>query len=91
MSRFLFNIIDTFWLETIGLVAASDTNPKDVSLSVGQRIELRLPDGSRLETEVAGIPRVRYLSYDPDRHFDFLLPGGVRKEDVPIGTEVWKP
>jgi hypothetical protein len=91
MSRFLFKIIDTFWLETTGLVAASDAKSRDVSLSVGERIELRLPDGSRLETEVAGIPRVRYLSDDPDLHFDFLLPGGVRKEDVPVGTEVWSP
>jgi hypothetical protein len=91
MSRFLFKIIDTFWLETIGLVATSDAKSRDVSLGVGERIELRLPDGSRLETEVAGIPRLRYLSDDPDRPFDFLLPGGMRRENVPIGTEVWEP
>jgi hypothetical protein len=91
MSRFLFKIIDTFWLETTGLVAASDAKSRDVSLCVGERIELRLPDGSRLETEVAAIPRVRYLSDDPERRFDFLLPRGLQKGDVPVGTEVWTP
>jgi len=35
MSRFLFRIIDTFWLETIGLVAESDAKPGDVDLGVG--------------------------------------------------------
>ena len=89
MSRFLFRIIDTFWLDTIGLLAASDAKPQDVDLGVGERIELRRPDGSRFESEVAGIPRVRNLSYGPERHFDFVLPAGVRKDDVPIGTEVW--
>jgi hypothetical protein len=91
MSRFIFKIIDTFWMERIGLLAASDANAQEVSLGVGERIELRLPDGSRFETEVAGIPRLRNLSYDPDRHFEFLLPTGLRKDDVPLGTEVWVP
>ena len=89
MSRFLFKIIDTFWMETIGLTVATDAKSADVCLSVGEPIELRRPDGSRLETEVAAIPRVR--PRNPDQSFDFLLPRSVRKGDVPVGTEVWLP
>ena len=87
MSRFLFKVIDTFWLETIGLVVATDVRTGAVSLRVGEAIELRRPDGSRLKTEVAAIPRLR--PHNPDRPFDFLLPKGVGKGDVPVGTEVW--
>jgi hypothetical protein len=87
MSRLLFKIRDTFWLERIGLVVAVDAKSADVCLRVGDLLELRRPDGSRLETEVAAIPRV--CPNYPERPFSFSLPGGVGKEDVPIGTEVW--
>lgn len=87
MSRLLFKIIDTFWLERIGLVVAVDATSADVRLRAGDLLELRRPDGSRLNTEVAAIPHVR-PNY-PDRPFSFSLPGGVQKADVPIGTEVW--
>ena len=87
MGRLLFKIIDTFWLEGIGLVVAVDAKSADVSLRDGEPLELRRPDGSRLETEVAGIPRSR-PNY-PDRPFSFALPRGMRGEDVPVGTEVW--
>jgi hypothetical protein len=89
MGRLLFKIIDTFWLERIGLVVAVDAKSADVCLRAGDLLELRRPDGSRLETEVAAIPRVRPNC--PDRPFSFSLPGGVQKADVPIGTEVWAP
>lgn len=87
MSRFLFKITDTFWMESIGLVVAADVRVGDVSLSAGEPIELRRPDGSRLKTEVAAVPMPR--PNDPDRPFDFSLPKGVGKADVPVGTEVW--
>ena len=74
-------------METIGLTVATDAKSADVRLHVGAPIELRRPDGSRLETEIAAIARVR--PRNPDQSFDFLLPGSVRKEDVPVGTEVW--
>jgi len=87
MSRLLFKIIDTFWLERIGLVVAVDSKSAEVCLRAGDLLELRRPDGSRLNTEVATIPQVR-PSY-PHRPFSVSLPGGVQKGDVPIGTEVW--
>ena len=89
MSRFLFKIIDTFWLGRIGLVVAVDMKSADACLRAGDPLELRRPDGSRLTTEVAGIPRAR-PNY-PDRPFSFSLPGGLGKADVPVGTEVWAP
>jgi hypothetical protein len=87
MGRLLFKIIDTFWLDQIGLVVAVDANSTDVRLRAGDLLELRRPDGSRLGTEVAAIPRAR-PNY-PDRPYSFVLPGGVGKADVPVGTEVW--
>jgi hypothetical protein len=87
MSRLLFKIVDTFWLERIGLVVAVNAKSADVRLRAGDLLELRRPDGSQLKTEVAAIPHVR--PYYPDRPFSFSLPGGVQKGDVPIGTEVW--
>jgi hypothetical protein len=87
MSRLLFKITETFWMEGIGLVVDVDAKYADVSLRAGDQLELRRPDGSRLETAVAAIARVR-PDY-PDRPFSFSLPGGVRKADVPVGTEVW--
>ncbi len=87
MSRLLFKIIDTFWLERVGLVVAVDAKPADVRLRAGDLLALRRPDGSRFETEVAAVPRAR-PNY-PDRPFSFSLPGSVQKGDVPIGTEVW--
>ena len=87
MSRLLFKIIDTFWMERIGLVVDVDAKSSDVCLRAGDLLELRRPDGSRLETKVAAIPRLR-PNY-PDRPFSFSLPGGVQKADVPVGTEVW--
>jgi hypothetical protein len=89
MSRFLFKIVDTFWMEKIGLVVAADVRAGDVSLRAGEPIELRRPDGSRLKTEVAAIAMV--CPSDPDRPLDFSLPRGVGKGDVPVGTEVWAP
>lgn len=87
MRRLLCKIIDTFWLEKIGLVVAVDVTAADVHLRAGDRLELRRPDGSRLETEVAAIPHVR--PHYPDRPFSFSLPQGLDKVDVPVGTEVW--
>jgi hypothetical protein len=71
------------WSSTAGW----DAKTADVSLRAGELLELRRPDGSRLATEVAAIPRVR-PNY-PDRPFTFSLPGGLERADVPVGTEVW--
>ena len=67
MSRLLFKIIDTLWLERIGLGVAVDAKPAHVCLRARELLELRRPDGSQLETEVARIPRVRHLCYDPEK------------------------
>jgi hypothetical protein len=89
MSRLLFKIVDTFWLERIGLVVAVDAKSADVCLRTGDTLELRRPDGSGFVTQVAAIPNMS--PYYPDRPFSFSLPRGVQKWDVPIGTEVWAP
>jgi hypothetical protein len=92
MSRLLFKICDTFWLTNRGLVVATDLTGEDasdkgISLRVGDALELRRPDGSRVVSGVAGIAMVN--PYVPNRRLDFLLSPGVAKEDVPVGTEAW--
>jgi len=87
MGELLFKIQETFRLENIGLTVAADIKTKDAKLKIGDEIELRLVDGSRLITKVESIPMV--CPYDPQRPFSFSLPKAINKQDVPIGTEVW--
>jgi len=87
MSRLLFKITDTFSLESFGLVVAVDAKSKDVNLTVNENIEVVLPDGSSFKTKVAAIPML--CPYDSERPFSFSFPKDVKKEDIPIGTEVW--
>ena len=87
MGEFLFKIQETFQLEKIGLAVAVDIKFKDARLKIGDEIELRPLDDTPSITAVAGIPM--FNPYDPERPFSFLLPKGINKQDVPIGTEVW--
>ena len=87
MSEFLFKIQETFHLQVIGLIVITDIKTKDAKLKIGDEIELRFVDGSRLITRVESIPME--CPYDPRRPFSFALPKDINKQDVPVGTEVW--
>lgn len=87
MGKLLFRILDTFQLESIGLVVSVDIKTKEAAIRIGDEIELRLPERLPLITKVTGIPMLN--PYDPEREFSFSLPKGINKDDVPIGTEVW--
>lgn len=87
MNTLLFTVVDTFMIEKRGLVLAADVRGDQVSLRVGESIELRRPDGSTVVSRVVGI--ARFVPYDPERTLDILLPPGISKEDVPAGTQVW--
>jgi hypothetical protein len=54
---------------------------------VGDKLELRRPDGSRSSTVLAGIMHANMLK--DGSAWPIRFPETVRKEDVPVGTEVW--
>lgn len=85
--RHQFKVVDTFSLENFGLVVVADAKSKEVNVIVDEMIEVVRPDGSSFKTKVAGIQMIS--PYDPERRFSFSLPKGIRKEDIPIGTEIW--
>jgi hypothetical protein len=55
--------------------------------SVGDQIELRRQDGSRLESKVAGIEHFRAL--DGRSSWGLRFPPEVKETDTPVGTEIW--
>ena len=57
----------------------------DPHVCVGDPVTLRRPDGTELETTVAGIEMIRTLNRNA---MPVLLPKEIRKIDVPIGTEL---
>ena len=92
MSHFLFKICDTFQITNGGLVVATDLKEEDakakgIRLKVGDTLELRRPDGSRVMSGIAGIGMLNPSV--PNRPLDFLLSAEIAKEDVPVGTEAW--
>jgi hypothetical protein len=53
---------------------------RDKRVKVGSSIRLIRPDRSIIETKIKGIP------FKVD---DILVGSNIKKDDVPIGTEVW--
>ncbi|HEX8651573.1 MAG TPA: hypothetical protein VF708_12095 [Pyrinomonadaceae bacterium] len=92
MSHFLFKICDTFQITNRGLVVATDLKEEDaraqgIRLKVGDFLELRRPDGSRVMSKIAGIGMLNPSV--PNRPLDFMLSAELGKKDVPVGTEAW--
>jgi hypothetical protein len=56
-------------------------------ISVGDKIELRRPDGTCTSTIIAGIEHARMLDGKSQR--PLRLPESIGVNDVPVGTEVW--
>ena len=78
-SKLIFRTAGAFLIEGRG-VCISPGQRGAGRTQVGDKIELRRPDGSSLLTTV------REITYP---HGDILLPEKFTKTDVPIGTEVW--
>jgi len=92
MKRLLFRISDTFQISGRGLVIATDViineaKVKGINLKIGDTIELCRPNGTHINTTIAGIEFA--CPVDPKHFLAFLLPSNVLKEDVPAGTEAW--
>jgi hypothetical protein len=69
----------------IGIISYIERNvdKRDLLMmtEVGSKIQLIRPDQSIIETQIRGITF-------SDKH-DILVGENVKKEDVPLGTEVW--
>ena len=68
--------------------------PDEIIFRIGDKVELRRPDGSVLNTEIAGaewLTRTRTESEVPRRSSCFILQFSEQLEpsDAPVGTEVW--
>jgi hypothetical protein len=87
MARKLFTVEAVFLIEGRGVFLAPGIVPEGSErFRAGDTIELRRPDGNRNRTSIAGLD----LPTPNPRHVVVVsLPRNFRKDDVPIGTEVW--
>lgn len=86
--RCLFVIAATFAVKGRGIALAPGISPEgDERFRVGDTVELRKPDATVVRTKIKGIEILSPIP--PSRAFVILLAETFKKEDVPIGTEVW--
>jgi hypothetical protein len=86
----LFTVTDRFQIEGRGcvLIPGVSCEPGDPVVRLGDRIRLRMPGGSDLDTTVRGIESIRYAKMPEKIAFPVLLPEVITKDDIPVGTEV---
>jgi hypothetical protein len=86
--RCLFTVTNTFLIQGRGIVLMPGIIPqRDERFRVGDFVELRRPDNSIVRVQIAGIEIMNPMPRDGSRMV--LIKKPERKEDVPIGTEVW--
>jgi len=78
-GTYLFTVEATFMITGRGLVLYPGFG--DNPARTGSKIKLIRPDQSIIETQIKGV------SFSGNH--DILVEGKIKKEDVPIGTEVW--
>lgn len=86
----LFIVEDAFQITNRGCVLAPGPSGEAGAqpLRIGDRLQLRKPDGQSFETVIQGVemlgrPRQKVITAP------ILLPRDITKNDVPKGTEVW--
>jgi GMP synthase (glutamine-hydrolysing) len=78
-------VTDVFEITGRGVVAypgVSGDGP--FALRIGQTVELRRPDGTRVQTAIRGI---EHLNPNPNCVVPLLF--NLSKSDLPVGTEIW--
>jgi len=93
-ETFLFTVVDAFSLSgRAGPVLVPGIPQSDIlpTMRVGAQIRLAAPDGSSLETQIAGFERISYGRKLPRDKVcaPISLPSSVSKEQVVAGTEVF--
>ena len=87
MSRLLFTVEDTFYIQGRGLVPFPGIVPiENERFHIGDSLLLKRPDGTTVMSRIAGIEMMN----PPLPNFAVVvLLKELTKDDVPIGTEVW--
>lgn len=93
-GTFLFTVVDAFSLSgRAGPVLVPGIPQSDLlpTMRVGAQIRLTAPDGSAIETQIAGFERISYGRKLPRDKVctPISLPSNISKEQVVAGTEVF--
>jgi hypothetical protein len=86
MPTFLFIVDDVFDISGQSVIPTPGVPVSIRGIRNGLPIELRRPDGTVLQTEIASVPMLD--PYDPKRPTQIAL-RGITKQDIPVGTEIW--
>lgn len=89
--KLLFIVADRFQISNRGcvLVPGVSTEPGAPHVKIGTSIRLRTPDGNVIDTQIRGIEMINYRKKPEKITAPILLPRAVKKENVPVGTEVF--
>lgn len=93
-ETFLFTVVDAFTLSGRAgpvLVPGIPQGDNLPTIRVGAQIRLALPNGSSLETQIAGFERISYGRKLPRDKVctPISLPSSISKDQVLAGTEVF--
>ena len=58
-------------------------------VQVGDKIQLLLPSGARIETHIGGLEMIKRIVRPAVLTAAILLPPDIRKDQVPAGTQVF--
>lgn len=87
----LFRVTHCFPIGHSGCVLAPGVSakPGPPEVHIGSRIRLQAPDGTQIDTHIRGMERVRQLQLPAELTIPIMLPKGITKEQVPVGTLVY--
>jgi hypothetical protein len=87
--RLILKVEEVFDIEGHGLTLCPAI-PDNLGFAIRPKdqIQLRTPNGAILDTRIASFSLGKPMSGCPTI-IAIQLPSDIRKEDVPIGTEVW--
>ena len=86
--RFVSRVKETFYLEDRGISVLPGVpyHGPTHHIQIGDAIEVRKPDGGAVRTKVRGIEMINSVSRQEGIG---LVLDHHRKEDIPIGAELW--
>ena len=81
MEKLLFKVKDRFYINDLGLILTPGIGDMVYEIKTGNKVKLIRPDKSELDSKIIGISTAG--------GFNILLDKRLKKDDVPIETEVW--
>jgi len=87
----LFVVEQSFQLAGRGCVLAPGPSiePGATPVRVGDKIQLLLPSGARMETHIGGLEMIKRIVRPAVLTAAVLLPPDISKDQVPVGTQVF--